>query len=134
MSTHLGRKKVPAQTINGLRPALRIRSSVRKRIPILMYHSIAVEAKPKFREFAVAPALFERQMAYLSEQGYTAMTVSQFVYICAHKEERLPDKPVVITFDDAFLDFYTTALPILKRYGFSATLYVPTAYVGGTSR
>lgn len=106
----------------------------RKRVPILMYHSISEEAKPKFKEFTVAPALFDRQMAYLSEQGYTAITVSQFAYLCAHEEDSLPTKPVVITFDDAFLDFYTAALPILQRYGFSATLYVPTAYVGGTSR
>ena len=134
MSIHPGDKKIPGQTSNGLHPARRARSSARKRIPILMYHSIAEDAKPKFKEFTVPPALFDRQMAYLSEQGYTALTVSQFTYTCAYEEERLPAKPVVITFDDAFLDFYTAALPILKRYGFSATLYVPTAYVGGTSR
>lgn len=133
MSIHPG-KKVPVQTSNELDPALRVRSSVRKRIPILMYHSVAEEAKPKFKEFTVSPALFDRQMAYLSEQGYTAMTVSQFTNICAYEQESLPARPVVITFDDAFLDFYTAALPILKRYGFSATLYVPTAYVGETSR
>lgn len=134
MSIHAENEKVPVQMSNKLHSALRVRSSVRKRIPILMYHSIAEEAKPKFKEFTVPPALFERQMVYLSEQGYTALTVSQFTYICAHQLERLPIKPVVITFDDAFLDFYTDALPILKRYGFAATLYVPTAYVGGTSR
>ena len=134
MSIHTENEKVPVQMSNRLHSARRVRSSVRKRIPILMYHSIAEDAKPKFKEFTVPPALFERQMAYLSEQGYTALTVSQFTYICARQLERLPAKSVVITFDDAFLDFYTDALPILKRYGFAATLYVPTAYVGETSR
>jgi peptidoglycan/xylan/chitin deacetylase (PgdA/CDA1 family) len=105
-----------------------------KHVPILMYHSISEEAKPKFKEFTVSPALFDKQMAYLSQQGYAAMTVSRFVHTCARGEGNLPAKPVVITFDDAFLDFYTAALPTLKRYGFAATLYVPTAYVGGTSR
>lgn len=118
----------------GFHSARHVRSSVRKRIPILMYHSIAEDAGPQFKEFTVPPSLFERQMAYLSAQGYTALTVSQFTYICTHQRERLPAKPVVITFDDAFLDFYTEALPVLNRYGLSATLYIPTAYVGGTSR
>ena len=41
---------------------------------------------------------------------------------------------MVLTFDDAYVDFYATALPILRRHGFNATLYVPTAYVGATTR
>ncbi|MBV9229473.1 MAG: polysaccharide deacetylase family protein [Chloroflexi bacterium] len=73
------------------------------------------------------------QMDYLYQQAYTPITVSQFVQMRTLQDDSLPTKPVIITFDDAFLDFYTEALPVLKRYGFPATLYVPTAYVNGTS-
>lgn len=104
----------------------------RKHIPILMYHSISENAGPKFREFTVPEALFARQVEYLHQQAYTPMTVSQLVQ--AQSQGSLPAKPVILTFDDAFLDFYTAALPILTRYNFPATLYVPTTYVNGTSR
>ena len=43
-------------------------------------------------------------------------------------------KPVILTFDDGFLDFHESVLPLLTDAGLPATLYVPTAYVGGTSR
>ena len=46
----------------------------------------------------------------------------------------LPPRPVVLTFDDAYTDFYSAALPVLREHGFRATLYVPTAYVGATTR
>ena len=48
--------------------------------------------------------------------------------------KQLPERPVVLTFDDGFADFLTDALPVLQKYGFGATLYIPTAFVGQTSR
>ncbi len=99
-----------------------------------MYHSISEQAGPKFKPFTVAPALFAEHIHYLHQHGYTPMTVSQLVQAYAQEEDMLPVKPVVVTFDDAFLDFYTAALPILERYSFPATLYIPTAYVNRTSR
>jgi len=105
-----------------------------KKIPILMYHSISHTANPAFKPFAVAPSLFADQMAYLYEQGYTPITVTQFVHARAAGGITLPERPIVLTFDDGYADFFTEALPILKRYKFPATLYVTTAYIDGTSR
>ena len=104
------------------------------RIPILMYHSISCTDNAKFRPFTVSPASFAEQMAYLQAHAYTALTVTQFVSSLAQKETTLPERPVILTFDDGFADFFAQALPVLKHYRFVATLYVATAFVNGTSR
>lgn len=103
-------------------------------VPILMYHSISKSSNPKFYQFAVSERAFADQMAYLHDHCYTPLTVSRLMQIWSLDPEMLPERPVVLTFDDGFADFFSTALPILQRYGFSATLYVTTAYVGRTSQ
>ncbi len=105
----------------------------KKKIPILMYHSIAEDASATFQPFTVSPSLFAEHMAYLHHAGYTPLTVTQFV-ARRNRVDALPARPIVITFDDGFADFFTSALPILQKYSFSATMYIPTAYIGGTSR
>lgn len=102
-------------------------------IPILMYHSISSFAYPQFRACIVSPTLFADQMAYLARCCYNTITVSQFAHALACGGEGLPPQPIVLTFDDAYADFYTHALPVLQKYGFVATLYVPTNFVGSTS-
>ena len=62
------------------------------------------------------------------------MTVSQFVYALTQNRYMFPARPVLLTFDDGFADFYTEALPLLQQYSFVATLYVTTAFINGTSR
>jgi peptidoglycan/xylan/chitin deacetylase (PgdA/CDA1 family) len=104
-----------------------------KPVPILLYHSIATDAGPQFRNWTVSPELFAAQMAYLFENNYTPITVTQFGQAMREADYRLPERPVVITFDDGFSDFHKVALPILMGYGFTATLYITTAYIGGTS-
>jgi peptidoglycan/xylan/chitin deacetylase (PgdA/CDA1 family) len=104
-----------------------------KKVPILMYHSISHTATPQFKQFTVSPTLFEQHMAYLSQHFYTPITVTHFVNSLAQEVSVLPERPVVLTFDDGFADFFLDALPILKRYGFCATLYISTAFIGQTS-
>src|SRR6266571_9064722 len=106
----------------------------KKKVPILMYHSISHDASPKFKPFAVSPELFAKHMAYLHEHGYTPITVTQFANALIQGGSALPERPVVLTFDDGFADFFTDALPVLERYSFTATLYVTTAFIGSTSR
>jgi peptidoglycan/xylan/chitin deacetylase (PgdA/CDA1 family) len=104
------------------------------RVPMLMYHSIAADSSPQFRPFAVTPTAFAAQMAALESAGHTALTVSDFTRLATGPSDGWPERPVVLTFDDAFSDFYETALPILQSHHFRATLYVPTRYIGSTSR
>jgi peptidoglycan/xylan/chitin deacetylase (PgdA/CDA1 family) len=102
-------------------------------IPILLYHSIAEECAPQFRRWAIHPEMFAAQMEMLHEQAYTPLTVTQFVTAINNKSA-LPERPVIVTFDDGFADFYTDALPILKEFGVPATLYITTGFIGETSR
>lgn len=103
-------------------------------IPILLYHSISEVAAPIYKRWAVHPERFASQLRYLRTEGYTALTVSQLVEIRTTKDGALPERPVLLTFDDGLADFYTGALPCLRQYGFAATLYITTDYVGQTSR
>ncbi|MCD2196100.1 polysaccharide deacetylase family protein [Actinomycetospora endophytica] len=101
-------------------------------VPILMYHSLSRSSTSAFGRFALDPALFDDHLAFLADRGYRTATLSDLV------EWRLgatpiPDRTVVITFDDGFADFHTHALPALERHGMTATLYVVTGYVGSTS-
>jgi peptidoglycan/xylan/chitin deacetylase (PgdA/CDA1 family) len=103
------------------------------RTPVLMYHSVAASASPSFRTFVTDPADFREHMAAVVDAGYEATTVSDHVSGSRSRTEP-GDRGVVLTFDDAFQDFHTTVLPVLVDLGLRATLYVPTSYVGGTSR
>lgn len=106
----------------------------KQNIPILMYHSISSYASPRFRPCIVSPETFDEHLSYLKQCHYTSVTVTQFVQAMAKGGDGLPPRPVVLTFDDGYEDFYTNAFPALQRHGFTATLYVATAFVGGTSR
>jgi O-antigen biosynthesis protein len=102
-------------------------------VPVLMYHSIATGAARRFRRFAVDPGEFAAQMDYLDYGGYRPVTAADFIG-SRSSGHPLPPRPVVLTFDDAYTDFYTTALPVLREHDFRATLFVPTAYVGSNAR
>jgi peptidoglycan/xylan/chitin deacetylase (PgdA/CDA1 family) len=108
--------------------------NMRQLIPILLYHSIAENVAPDYRRWAVTPAAFAAQLAYLRQEGYHALTVTELAHCLTTSPATLPTKPVVITFDDGLADFYTGALPLLQDYGFPATLYITTGYVEGKSR
>lgn len=100
-------------------------------IPILMYHSISNGGTRGFREFTLTPALFAAHIAYLCAQGYSILSVAGLVEL--RKKSALPAKPVVLTFDDGFTDFYTAALPVLEQYHAHASLFIPTRYLNSTS-
>lgn len=102
--------------------------------PILMYHSIAADAGTAFKRWTVTPGAFAAQMAYLAAHQYTPITVTSYVEAITHGGQSLPLRPVVLTFDDGFADFAAAAWPVLQQYGFTATLYIATAFVGATSR
>lgn len=104
-------------------------------IPILMYHSLSEQAAPGFRKFTLKPEIFAAHLAFLQAQGYTTLTVARLAEIrLMHQEHLLPRKPVVLTFDDAFEDFYLSAWPLLQEYNATASLFVATGYLDGVSQ
>lgn len=93
-----------------------------------MYHSVASESSGGFQPWTVAPGLLSEHLAALDDAGYRGITLSEYV------DQGPCDGTVVLTFDDGFRDFHEHVLPRLVERGWSATAYVPTAYVGSTSR
>jgi peptidoglycan/xylan/chitin deacetylase (PgdA/CDA1 family) len=96
------------------------------KLPILMYHNISKDGEGSA---TIAEAAFEAQIAALSKAGYTAVSFDELMaYVKSGAE--LPDKPVLITFDDGYLSNYEIAYPILKQYGMKATIFAIGSSVG----
>jgi peptidoglycan/xylan/chitin deacetylase (PgdA/CDA1 family) len=104
-------------------------------LPVLMYHSISdtkeAGTSPYFK-VCTSPARFAEQMACLAAAGWKGVSLREGLETLDHAPNSSL-RPVAITFDDGFRDFYTAAFPILKCRGFSATMYLPTASIGETS-
>ncbi len=100
--------------------------AVPRAVDILMYHSISEGAGPT----CIAPAVFAAQMEALAEAGADVVSLDAAADWRAGRSD-LPARPVVITFDDGFCDFAEAAFPILQKHGFGATVYLPTACMGG---
>jgi len=98
-------------------------------IPIIRYHRVAPRRVLGLRE---PPWLFDLQMRYLKWRGYHAVSLNDVVdYI--EKGKKLPERPIVITFDDGYEDNYLYAEPILRKYGFKAIIFVVVNGVGATN-
>ncbi|KEI93172.1 deacetylase [Clostridium botulinum B2 267] len=96
-----------------------------KSIPVLMYHSIDYE---KGNELRLPKEQFKEQMEYLKNNGYTTLTLNE-LYNFLEKNKPIPEKSIVITLDDGYVDNYTNAYPILKELGFNATVFVVTSNI-----
>jgi peptidoglycan/xylan/chitin deacetylase (PgdA/CDA1 family) len=94
-----------------------------------MYHQISDETVTQ-DPFAVAPKVFAEQLAYLRDQGFNALTAGQLAAALTDGAGELPERPLVLTFDDGYGDFYTNALPVLQRLRFTGTLFQTTGWVG----
>lgn len=100
-------------------------------IPTLLYHHIqdAKIAKTSgYQNLNVTPQNFTTQMNYLQTKNYSVISLSSLIAFF-EKHSPLPNKPVLLTFDDGYADFYTLAYPILLQHNFPATLFLPTGLV-----
>jgi len=99
------------------------------RASILMYHSVGDRAD-YFNN--VSPRAFERQMAYLAHSGRRVISFAELVRRLDRRETL--DGAIVITFDDGYEDNYVNAFPVLKSYGFPATIFVATDLIGDADK
>lgn len=101
--------------------------------PILLYHQIS-DLSPDHdpQRLATPPALFEAQLKLLKDEGYQTVRLEDLI-ACWIAEKPLPPKTVVITFDDGYRDNYDVALPLLTRYGFTATNFLVADRIGGVA-
>jgi peptidoglycan/xylan/chitin deacetylase (PgdA/CDA1 family) len=101
-------------------------------VPIFCYHHIRKWEKTDSksdREYIVEPADLEAQLEWLKEEGYHSVSSEQ-VYEYYANGKPLPDKPIMLSFDDNDDNQYTNALPLLDKYGFKATFFVMTVTIG----
>ena len=98
-----------------------------------MYHSVSDDPGGRHgRPLTVTPRRFAEHIEYLDSEGFSGHSVRELVAALDGRGQLGP-KPVILTFDDAYRDFHTDALPVLSRHGFSATVYVTTAYIGSST-
>ena len=96
--------------------------------PILLYHHISLDSSGFSGNYYMPPESFEEQMRALAAMGYETVTADYLVDAIWHGG-LMPDKPIVITFDDGQLSVYKNAYPIMKELGFVGTIYyVPSWY------
>ena len=105
--------------LNVLSPKPLSQDEISTQVPILMYHHLSEDVT---NSEMVSPEQFEAQIRALTEAGYTSISFDELqAYVL--RGEPLPEKPVVITFDDGYRSNYTLAYPILQKYGMKATIF-----------
>ena len=100
-------------------------SAKAEKVMILNYHKV----DNMNISLSVLPDDFAAQMDYLKRNDYHTITTNE-LYASLAGEADLPENPVLITFDDGYKDNYQNAYPILKKYGFKATVFVVTSFMG----
>ena len=84
------------------------------RLPIIMYHSIQKNNKAKSK-FIITPEEFEGDLKYIKDNGYTTIVMQDLIdFVYENKE--LPEKPIMLTFDDGYYNNYLYAFPLVKQY------------------
>lgn len=101
---------------------LPISGASNRQVPILVYHRVGYTTD----NFTVTPERFANDLQVLQDYGYCTITLEQLQTFLADRTIDLPDRPILITFDDGYLDNYENAYRILKRYGMFATFFIIT--------
>ncbi len=100
------------------------------KVPILMYHKVSPYPFHGGLGLRVPPEVFESQMKYLKKRSFHTVSLDQLIDHWDNGKP-LPPRPVVITLDDGYEDNYHFAFPILKKYGYTATIFLVYNEIGG---
>ncbi len=102
-----------------------------QQFPVLAYHRIVLTEEEKDVD-ALTVEEFERQLNYLKEKGYVSISPEEY-YNWKEKNQKIPEKSFMITFDDGYYSFLKYAKPVLDKYHFKATSFVVGEFTGETS-
>jgi peptidoglycan/xylan/chitin deacetylase (PgdA/CDA1 family) len=100
-------------------------------VPVLMYHYISSppeDADAVRRDLSVSPEVFGQHLAYLGDAGYTTVSMEDLV-LALTTGAALPERPVILTFDDGYRDAFEYALPLLQEYGDTGTFFLVTSLI-----
>ena len=100
-----------------------------KGFPILEYHMVTENPHPDAKPYVVPPEDFAEQLDYLAEEGYTTITPQDYARARKGKQQ-LPEKPIILTFDDGYEDNWRVVLPMLEERGMKAVFYMVTNSIG----
>lgn len=97
-------------------------------VPVLYYHSVKESAD---NEVTIKPEMLREQLKYIEDEGYTTLTIKQLRdYILNNSP--IPNKSILITFDDGYMDNYSNAFPILKEFNMTATIFSIASELDGS--
>jgi len=91
---------------------------------VLCYHKVGIPPKPYMKDLWVSPEKFRKQVKYLIDNGWNTITFSELNEIYKEKKQELPEKTVLITFDDGYQNNYEYAYPILKELGAKGNIFL----------
>ncbi|OAT80220.1 polysaccharide deacetylase family protein [Desulfotomaculum copahuensis] len=130
LAVFLGVRNAENSLAEALLPVVPAAIEHSNQVPILMFHKVNPDPRVGGLGLRVPPDKFDREMAYLHQNGFHTVSLTDVV---EHYRtgKPLPARPVVITFDDGYRDNFTYAFPILKKYHFTATIFVVADTVGG---
>jgi peptidoglycan/xylan/chitin deacetylase (PgdA/CDA1 family) len=102
------------------------------RLPVLCYHHVGEKLPRSWPLMTVSPEVFRHQIEWLAQRGYTGIHAADWL-TWTRQGTALPEKPVLITFDDGYSDLLDHAIPVLERFGFKATIFIVSQHIGGAS-
>lgn len=114
----------------GYVPVVSAEKNTNIKIPVLLYHVVKPNPDPT-NPYQFSLEEFEKHMAYLKENGYRTLTMKQYFNILDGKAA-IPEKPILLTFDDNSNDFYPYVYPVLNKYGMKATQFTVSDWVNGS--
>ena len=103
---------------------------VTRRLPVLMYHRIAADGPAALAACRVHPERLEAQLDWLRRHGFRSVGLDAWLGAADRRFGELPGRAVCLTFDDGYEDFAEVAWPLLRRYGFGATVFLVADLVG----
>lgn len=96
------------------------------KVPIIMYHSILKDPS-RSNKYTVTPSVLEEDLKYIKDNGYTTVTISDLIsYV--YDDTPLPEKPIVLTFDDGHYNNYGYLFPLLEKYDMKAVISIVGSY------